>query len=226
MDFFVIYGLTIISLIITLVAQGFVSGSYRRYKKISNSRGMNGCNAAKEILYKSGLSDVKVEEVSGVLADHYDPRDKTVRLSTDVYHGTSIASISVAAHEVGHAIQDKEGYFFMRLRASLVPVVNFSSYAGYFSILIGFMFGALSLVWLGILCEIAILGFQLVTLPVELNASKRALKLLKDAQIFNNDELFGAKKVLNAAALTYVAGLVVSILNLLRLLLVIIDRKD
>ena len=150
MDFFVAYGLTIISLIITLAAQVFVSGSYRRYKKVSNNRGINGCNAAKEILSKSGLSNVRVLEVSGNLTDHYDPRDKTVRLSTDVYHGTSIASVSVAAHEVGHAIQDKEGYFFMRIRASLVPVVNFSSYAGYLAILIGFMFGALSLAWIGI----------------------------------------------------------------------------
>ena len=227
MDFFVIYGLTIISLIITLIAQGFVSGSYRRYKKISNSRGMNGCNAAKEILYKSGLSDVKVEEVSGVLADHYDPRDKTVRLSTDVYHGTSIASISVAAHEVGHAIQDKDGYFFMRLRASLVPVVNFSSYAGYFSILIGFMFGALSLVWLGILCEIAILGFQLVTLPVELNASKRALKKIKEYNLLEEGkEIRRGRTMLRAAAMTYVASVATTLIQILRLVLIVGRRND
>lgn len=226
-DFFVVYGLTIISIIITLAAQFYVNSSYKKYKKITNSKGINGCNAAKEILHKSGLSDVKVEEVRGSLTDHYDPRDKTVRLSTDIYHGTSIASVSVAAHECGHAIQDKEGYFFMRVRASLVPVVNFSSYAGYLAIVFGFMFGALNLVWIGILCEIAILGFQLVTLPVELNASKRALKKVKEYGLLEEGkELKRGRTMLFAAAMTYVASVATTLIQILRLILMVGRRND
>ena len=226
MDFFVVYGLTIISLIITLGAQFFVNGSYKKYKKVINNRGINGCDVAKEILYKNGLSDVKVMEVRGNLTDHYDPRDKTVRLSTDVYHGTSIASVSVAAHECGHAIQDKDGYFFMRLRASLVPIVNFSSYAGYFAILIGFMFGALNLVWLGIIFEVAILVFQLVTLPVELNASSRALKKIKEYELLDVNELRKGRTMLTAAAMTYVASVATTLIQILRLILMVGRRND
>ena len=226
MNFFVVYGLTIISLIITLGAQFFVNGSYKKYKKVLNSRGINGCNTAKEILYKNGLSDVKVMEVRGNLTDHYDPRDKTVRLSTDVYHGTSIASVSVAAHECGHAIQDKDGYLFMRIRASLVPIVNFSSYAGYFAIMIGFMFGALNLVWLGIIFEVAILVFQLVTLPVELNASSRALKNIREYGFLERDELKKGRTMLTAAAMTYVASVATTLIQILRLLLMVGRRND
>ena len=226
MNFFVVYGLTIISLIITLGAQFFVNGSYKKYKKVLNSRGINGCNTAKEILYKNGLSDVKVMEVRGNLTDHYDPRDKTVRLSTDVYHGTSIASVSVAAHECGHAIQDKDGYLFMRIRASLVPIVNFSSYAGYFAIMIGFMFGALNLVWLGIIFEVAILVFQLVTLPVELNASSRALKNIREYGFLERDELKKGRTMLTAAAMTYVASVATTLIQILRLILMVGRRND
>ena len=226
MDFFVVYGLTIISLIITLSAQLFVNCSYGKYKKKLNSRGMNGYNVAKEILYKNGLSDVKVVSVHGNLTDHYDPRDKVVRLSTDVYHGTSIASVSVAAHEVGHAIQDRDGYFFMRLRAKLVPVVNVSSYAGYFAIMIGLMFGAINLVWLGILFEICILLFQLVTLPVELNASRRALANIKEYNLLEGKELRQGRTMLTAAAMTYVASVATTLIQILRLILMIGRRND
>lgn len=226
MDFFVVYGLTIISLIITLSAQLFVNCSYGKYKKKLNSRGMNGYNVAKEILYRNGLSDVKVVSVHGNLTDHYDPRDKVVRLSTDVYHGTSIASVSVAAHEVGHAIQDRDGYFFMRLRAKLVPVVNVSSYAGYFAIMIGLMFGAINLVWLGILFEICILLFQLVTLPVELNASRRALANIKEYNLLEGKELRQGRTMLTAAAMTYVASVATTLIQILRLILMIGRRND
>lgn len=226
MDFFVVYGLTIISLIITLGAQLFVNGSYSRYKKKLNSRGMNGYSVAKEILYKNGLSDVKVVSVNGNLTDHYDPRDKVVRLSTDVYHGTSIASVSVAAHEVGHAIQDRDGYLFMRIRAALVPVVNFSSYAGYLSIMIGLMFGALNLVWLGIIFEVCILLFQLVTLPVELNASRRALQNIKEYSLLEGKELRQGKTMLRAAAFTYVASVATTLIQILRLILMVGRRND
>ena len=226
MDFFVVYGLTIISLIITLGAQLFVNGSYSRYKKKLNSRGMNGYSVAKEILYKNGLSDVKVVSVNGNLTDHYDPRDKVVRLSTDIYHGTSIASVSVAAHEVGHAIQDRDGYLFMRIRAALVPVVNFSSYAGYLSIMIGLMFGALNLVWLGIIFEICILLFQLVTLPVELNASRRALQNIKEYSLLEGKELRQGRTMLRAAAFTYVASVATTLIQILRLILMVGRRND
>ena len=166
MDFFVVYGLTIISIIITVLAQVFVEGAYSKYKKVRNEKGITGMQAARYVLDSNGLTDVKIEEVSGHLSDHYDPRDKTVRLSSEIYRGDSIASVSVACHECGHALQDKDGYLFMRIRHSLVPVVNFSSYAGYLAIMIGIFFGASSFIWLGILLEVVILVFQLVTLPV------------------------------------------------------------
>ena len=220
MDFFVIYGLTIISLIITLVAQGFVSGSYRRYKKISNSRGMNGCNAAKEILYKSGLSDVRVEEVSGVLADHYDPRDKTVRLSTDVYHGTSIASVSVAAHEVGHALQHAKGYAFIELRNKMLPATQIASQFGWLSVFIGLFLAFDLLFWFGVVALVVVLLFQVVTLPIEFNASSRAIEQLTSNGIIEMSEVPSARKMLNAAAFTYVAALISTLTQILRILVI------
>lgn len=226
MDFFIVYGLTFISLIITLGAQLFVNGSYSKYKKVRNQKGITGREAAREILDRNGLNDVKVVETRGTLSDHYDPRSRTVALSSEIYHGTSVAGISVAAHECGHAIQDKDGYFFMRIRASLIPIVNFSSYAGYIAIVIGFAFGALNLVWLGILFEIAILLFQIITLPVELNASSRALKLVKEYNFFTSRELGQGKVMLSAAAMTYIASVASTLIQILRLVLMIGRRND
>ena len=175
MDYlFIIYGLPIIALIITLIAQGFVSSSYSKYSKVKNERGITGREAARYLLDKHGLSDINVVETNGYLTDHYDPRSKVIRLSRSVYNDTSIAAVSVACHECGHAIQDKEGYTFLKIRSALVPIVNFSSYAGYFAILFGCLFGALDLIWLGILAEVVMLFFQVITLPVETNASKLA----------------------------------------------------
>lgn len=225
-DFFIVYGLTIISVIITLGAQLFVNGSYGKYKKVNNQRGLTGRDAAREILDRNGLSDVKVIETRGTLSDHYDPRSKTVALSSDIYHGTSVAGVSVAAHECGHAIQDKDGYLFMRIRASLVPIVNFSSYAGYFAIMIGLMFGAFNLVWLGILFEVAILVFQIITLPVEINASSRAMKMIKEYNFFTDRELGQGKVMLGAAAMTYVASVASTLIQILRLVLMIGRRND
>lgn len=225
-DFFVVYGLTIISLIITVGAQIFVNGSYSKYKKVGNVKGITGREAAREILDRNGLEDVNVVETPGTLSDHYDPRSKVVRLSSDIYHGTSVAGVSVAAHECGHAIQDKEGYFFMRVRASLVPIVNFSSYAGYVAIMIGLMFGALNVVWLGIFFEIAILVFQIITLPVEINASSRAMKMIKEYNFFTNKELGQGKVMLGAAAMTYVASVASTLIQILRLILMIGRRND
>jgi Zn-dependent membrane protease YugP len=226
MDSFIVYGLTLISLFIVLLAQAFVSGSYSKYKKVRNERGITGRDAAREILDRNGLNDVSVVETYGHLSDHYDPRGKVVRLSSEIYHGTSVAGVSVAAHECGHAIQDKDGYMFMRIRASLVPLVNFSSYAGYFAILLGCIFGALNLVWIGILCEVVILLFQFITLPVEFNASRRALKLVKEYNFFTDRELRQGRVMLRAAAMTYVASVASTLIQILRLVLMFTRRND
>ena len=178
------------------------------------------------MLDNNGLTNVKIEEVKGELTDHYDPTSKVVRLSTDIYHGSTIASSSVAAHECGHAIQDKEGYFFLRLRANLVPLVNISSKLGYFAILIGLIFGFLNLAWIGIFLELAILLFQLITLPVEFNASKRANEFLKKEALIEKNEQEGSKSMLNAAAMTYVASVISTILEIFRLILIVASRDD
>lgn len=166
------------------------------------------------------MNNVYVTEINGKLTDHYDSSRKVVRLSKDVFHGDSIASCSVAAHEVGHAIQDKEGYSFMRFRSLMFPLVNISSYCGYLAILIGVLFESLELIWVGIGLEIIILIFQLVTLPVEFNASSRAREELEKHGILTKKELSSSRTMLNAAALTYVAGVVNTILQILRLILI------
>lgn len=227
MDYlFIIYGLPIIALIITLIAQGFVSSSYSKYSKVKNERGITGREAARYLLDKHGLSDINVVETNGYLTDHYDPRSKVIRLSRSVYNDTSIAAVSVACHECGHAIQDKEGYTFLKIRSALVPIVNFSSYAGYFAILFGCLFGALDLIWLGILAEVVMLFFQVITLPVEINASKRALKELDYAHFLNSNELKHGKTMLTAAALTYVASIATTIIQILRLILMFGRNND
>lgn len=226
MDFFIVYGLTFIALIITLLAQAFVSSSYSTYSKVPNMRRLTGKEAARFLLDKNGLGNIQIEEVGGYLTDHYDPTRKVVRLSKNIYRGTSIASVAVACHECGHAIQDKEGYVFMRIRASLVPLVNFSSYAGYFAILFGVLLGALDLIWLGIIAEIVILLFQVVTLPVEFDASKRALQELKGTSFLTDEELGQGRKMLTAAALTYVASVATTLIQIVRLILLFGRRED
>ena len=183
MDYYFSYGLTFLALIITLAAQFYVNSSYSKYKKVKNSRGLTGKDAARMMLDKNGLNNVKIGVVNGLLSDHYDPRTKTVNLSNDIYYGASVASVSVACHECGHAIQDKNNYVFMRIRASLVPIVNLSSRLGYFAILFGLIFSLINLIWLGIFAEVAILAFQVVTLPVEFDASGRALKEIENMGI-------------------------------------------
>lgn len=220
------YILVLIGFIITLAAQFFVSSSYKKYKKINTKSGLQGFEVARRILDMNGLNNVDIVETKGELSDHYDPTRKVVRLSSHIYHGTSIASSSVAAHECGHAVQDKEGYFFLRLRASLVPIVNISSKVGYFAIVIGLIFGAMKLAWLGIFLELAILFFQLITLPVEFNASKRAAEYLKKEALIEASEQEGSKKMLNAAAMTYVASVVATLLEILRLVLIVSNRDD
>lgn len=226
MDYYYLsYVLTFLALIITVAAQVYVNSSYSKYKKVKNARSMTGKEAARMMLDKNGLQNVKIGVVKGTLSDHYDPRTKTVNLSSDIYNGTTVAGVSVACHECGHAMQDKDGYVFMRIRASLVPVVNFSSKLGYFAILLGIIFGAMNLVWIGIFAEIAILAFQLVTLPVEFDASKRALKEIENMGILSSDEMRGSKRMLRSAALTYVASVAATVIEIFRLLLIARSRS-
>ena len=218
--------LMIISLVITLGAQLFVSGAYSKYSKVKNKKRMSGSEAARYILDKNGLEDVKVRRVGGYLSDYYDPRNKTVNLSSANYENSSVGALSVACHECGHAIQDKVGYTFMRIRATLVPFVNFSSYAGYFAILFGCLFDSMNLIWFGIFAEMIILLFQIVTLPVEIDASKRAIKELDKYELLDKEELSGGKTMLIAAALTYVASVATTVIQILRLILTFGNRDD
>lgn len=218
------YGILVITLIITLGAQALVSASYSKYKKVKNNKGITGAEIARLILSNNGLDDIYVVETNGNLTDHYDPKRRTIRLSKDIYNGTSIASIAVASHECGHALQDKDNYAFLKFRSSLIPLVNFSSIAGYIAILIGIFFSAMQFFFIGIVLEVVILLFQLITLPVEFNASKRALEKIKEYDLARDDEVVGAKRMLTAAALTYVASVVTVLLEVLRLVLIARDR--
>ena len=218
--------LLILILIIPTIAQIGISLNYKKYKLIKNDHGLSGQEVARQILDDHGLNDIYVVETKGELSDHYDSSRKVVRLSSEIFHGETIAAISVAAHECGHAIQDKEGYFFLRLRANLVPIVNISSKLGYFAIVIGLIFGFLNLAWIGIFLELAILLFQLITLPVEFNASKRANEFLNKEALIEKTEQEGSKSMLNAAAMTYVASVISTILEIFRLILIVASRDD
>lgn len=218
--------LLIIGFIISLAAQIYVNVSYKKYKNIENSKGLTGFDVARKILDENGLKDIYVTEVRGNLTDHYDPGRKVIRLSTDIFHGKTIASSSVAAHEVGHAIQDKEGYSFMRFRSMMFPLVRFSSYGGYIAILVGALFVLMDLIWFGIGLEIVILLFQIVTLPVEFNASSRAKDELAKYNLLNNNEINSSDKMLRAAAYTYVASVLTTILQILRLIVMFSDRDN
>lgn len=213
------YGLIILAIIISGSAQMYINHWYNKTKKMKTAKGMNGNQTARKILDNNDLKDVGINEVAGTLSDHYDPAKKTVNLSNDIYGTDSIASISVAAHECGHAIQDKNGYFFLRLRRGMVPFVNLASKLGYVAIIIGIIFGTMGFFKIGILLEIVILVFQLITLPVEFDASSRALKKIEEYGIVTKDELKYCKCMLRSAALTYVAGVTASLLQILRLVL-------
>lgn len=225
-EMIIVYSLLIISAIIVTYAQTKINLSYGKYKKINSKGNLTGKDVARKILDSNNLADVKVKEVSGELTDHYDPRIKTVNLSSNIFNGTSIASISVAAHECGHAIQDKVGYAFMRIRAMLVPVVRLVSYLGYFSIVISLFAGITGYLKVGIIIEFATLLFHLVTLPVEFNASSRAKKELVRLHLIEDNEYNGVDSMLSAAANTYVASLLSNLLNLFRLLLILKNRDD
>lgn len=206
--------------LIPLWAQMKVKGTFRKYSQVPTSTYRRGAEVAREILNANGLFHVGVEEGRGFLSDHYDPRTKTVRLSPENYHGHSIAAAAVAAHEVGHAIQDGEGYAFLRFRHALVPVANLGSNASWILIMLGILFHASGMLLLGIIFMAAAVLFQVVTLPVEFNASSRAMDQVVSLGLIANREEREARKVLNAAALTYVAAAAVAVLELLRLVLI------
>ena len=220
------YTLPFLGVLITAIAQIFINISYSKYRTVPIAKKMTGLETARAILDANGRSNVKINKVSGKLTDHYDPRNKTVNLSRDIYEGYSIASVSVAAHECGHAIQDKDNYTFLRIRAALVPLVSFSSKFGYIVVLIGLLFNIMGLAKFGIILLLAILLFQLVTLPVEFNASKRAGKELSKLNILAPYEQKDSKTMLTSAALTYVASLASTLLQILRLALIVAGRDD
>lgn len=221
------YLLVLIAAIFSMWASARVNSTYSKYAKVRSMQGLTGAEAAQRILYYAGLSNIRVEHVSGNLTDHYDPKSKVLRLSDSTYSSASVAAIGVAAHECGHAIQDAEGYSPLRLRSTLVPAANLGSRLGIPIILLGVLLGSnYTLVQIGIwVFSLAVL-FQLVTLPVEFNASNRAMRILGDRGMLGQEELGMCKKVLSAAAMTYVAAAASSIIQLLRLVLLFGRRRD
>lgn len=220
------YLLVLIGVVICLVASARMNSTFNRYSRVRSASGMTGRDAAQRILQSVGIYDVRVEHVTGNLSDHYDPRSKVLRLSDATYNSTSVAAIGVAAHECGHAMQHAHGYAPLKLRSVLVPVASFGSNIAWPLILIGLVMGGSSLLQLGILAFSVAVIFQLVTLPVEFNASRRAMQVLGSTGILYGDELSATRKVLSAAALTYVASAASSILQLLRLVLLFGGRRD
>ena len=218
--------LFILIIILPLIADIFVKINYSINLKKENSKGISGAEVARKILDKNGLSNIYVVATNGYLTDHYDPKRKVIRLSKDVYEGSSVSSMAIASHECGHAIQDKDGYLFLRLRSLIFPVVNIATSISYYIILIGFIFEWLNLVYIGIGLTSLGLLFQIITLPVEFNASKRAEKELDTMHLADSEEKSGVKKVLVSAALTYVAGVLTSALQILRLILIASSDRD
>ena len=214
--------LVVPAFLLALWAQIKVKGTYKKMSAVRNSRGLTGAQAASRVLYEHGVTNVQIERVSGTLTDHYDPRSNVIRLSDGVFDSTSVAAVGIACHEAGHAVQYAKGYAPIRVRNAILPVCNVGSKIGLPLAIIGLVIGSMVgrwLFWAGILLYGLVALFQLVTLPVEFNASRRALQTIDDTGMLAGDEYRGARKVLTAAALTYVAALAVSLANLLRLIL-------
>ena len=223
------YLLVVIGALLSLMASAKVKSSFARYSNVRSMSGMTGREAAERILRNSGIYDVQVQHIYGNLTDHYDPRNKVLSLSDSVYNSNSVAAIGVAAHECGHAIQHAKGYAPLSIRGALVPVANFGSTISWPLILMGLMIrsnASMLFINLGILAFSFAVLFQIVTLPVEFNASRRAVRILGETGMLGPDELRGTRKVLSAAALTYVAGAAAGILQLLRLLIIGGRRND
>lgn len=220
------YILIIIAFLFSLWAQFRVKGTFNKWSEVPNTSGMTGYDAARHMLDANGLQDVPIEPVPGALSDHYDPIKRVVRLSEPVYYERSISAVSVACHEVGHAIQHKESYPMLVARHKMFPVVNFASGIAPFLLIAGFLFQAMNLIGLGIIFFSAAVAFQLVTLPVEFNASSRARDLMVAEGYISNEEERGVAKVLNAAALTYVAAALISVLELLRYIMIFANNRE
>jgi len=213
--------------ILSMYAQFKVKSTFNKYSQVRSSRGYSGADVASNILRRNGIGGrVNVEPVRGSLSDHYDPVSQTVRLSETVYGSNSIAAIGVAAHEVGHAIQHAEHYGLLELRHKIVPVTNFASSASFPILLVGFLMNSLDLIFIGIVLFSAVVLFHLVTLPVELNASGRAIVQLREAGLVSNDEVSAVKKVLGAAALTYLAATLMAVANLLYYLMIFMGGDE
>lgn len=211
--------------LIALLAQLNVSSTFNRYSQVASRRGLTGAQAAEEVLRAHGVYGVRVMRVSGKLTDHYDPRTNVIRLSDAVYGSTSIASVGVAAHEAGHAVQYAQEYAPIKVRGAIIPVCNFSSQISILLIILGFVMYSRPLFAVGVILFAVATVFQVVTLPVEFDASRRAIRSLRDTRLLDEQELRGAKKVLGAAAMTYVAALLVSIAQLLRFVLAFNSRR-
>ena len=219
------YILVILAAVISLIASARVKSTYAKYSRVLSTRGITAEQAAEQILHGAGIGQVPVMQVAGNLTDHYDPRSQTLALSQTVYGSNSVAAIGVAAHECGHAIQDAENYTPIRIRNSIVPVVNFGSKLSWPLMLLGLIMSYDPLILAGIWMFGLVVAFQVITLPVEFNASRRAVRILEERGILGSEELKGAKKVLSAAAMTYVAAAVGSLLQLARLLLIRNSRR-
>ena len=222
------YILVVIGAVICMIASARVKGTFNKYSQLRSMSGMNGAQVAQRVLQAAGIYDVQVRHVSGSLTDHYDPRTKTVNLSDPVYNATSVAALGVAAHECGHAIQHAKSYAPLSIRSALVPIANFGSMLAWPVILIGLLFNTRSsglIIDIGILLFSAAVLFQLVTLPVEFDASRRALVMLRSQGILADDELKYTRRVLKSAALTYVASAAAAILQLLRIILITNGRR-
>lgn len=215
------YILVIIGLIITMIASANVNGTFNKYDKVRSRRGITAAEAARRILDANGLRNIRIERVSGKLTDHFSPKEGVIRLSDSTYSSASIAAIGVAAHECGHAVQHQVGYVPIKVRNGMVPVVNICNTLSLPIIIIGIILGATGLAMLGVILFCAVFAFQLVTLPTETNASSRALSTLDEMGILDEDELKGTRKVLTAAAMTYFASAASTLLQILRLLILI-----
>lgn len=213
-------------IIFSFLCQAKVNSNFRKYSSIRNSRGLTGAEAAYRLLQLNGVTDIKIKPISGNLTDHYNPATKEICLSQSVYNSASIAAVGVACHEAGHACQHAEGYFPLKIRNAVIPITKFGSNLGIPLALLGLVFNYEPLVYIGIILYSAVALFQLITLPVEFNASKRALNVISSNGLLAENEYSGAKQVLSAAALTYVAALASSLATLLRLLLVANRRND
>lgn len=231
-----LYGLVLVAMLLSLLAGAKVNGTFKRYSRVRNARGMTGADAARAVLSANGVSGVRIERVSGNLTDHYDPKSNVIRLSEGVYDAATPAAVGVAAHEAGHAVQYATGYAPIRIRAAIVPVTNIGSRLSMPLILLGLLMMSIETVGplsdffyyvavFGALCYGTCVVFQLVTLPTEFNASRRAVRAIEQSNLLTEEESRGAKKVLTAAAMTYVAALAVALTQFLRLLILVSGRR-